>query len=476
MDGSVQVKQEFNEALDEVQMKMGGVNTLRLFFDKQVGHRTFTFNFPLRCSFKGIVDPINNKSERHMSVGSFIYIKGESKSAIIALNHETHSELFTAFYGMITKTIINYEELKNGHSFFGVVFHNNGFSLENYTDGHILQAFAINTNRKIESLEKLLEEKTKNDKKNSDLKSKVKIAKAGKDDKSDGVIDLRYAAVSWENFVNINNDNKTNNINNKITNFNEGSGAVDDVNNKEKHLGGAGAEYNENNDETEMLKRKNPKSKNNNNNKDSNSVKSPRRNVDPYKLYYKLFKKTVVSISKLSRTSAFISSFNMHFIYKLYIGSWAHLNFFEIAYQGNEMNEFFIRYKMGQVSARPISDFNLKKGLNILIEHNNFFEKYRGLYGTLWKPVMNPLVTDTRYREDLLWLMRFYEIVNKFPENNKLTPGHDQLDLYEKIRLEAFLNAGKWKEVLETFTHLNISKKLKNADYDKSKKNERNRK
>ena len=40
----------------------------------------------------------------------------------------------------------------------------------------------------------------------------------------------------------------------------------------------------------------------------------------------------------------------------------------------------------------------------------------------------NPLVTDTRYREDLLWLMRFYEIIDYFPENEI---DAEKLDEYE---------------------------------------------
>lgn len=499
LDGNVLMKPEFHEGLDEMRIKMGGVNTLRLYYDSHGGYRTFTFNFPLRCSFKGIVDPINDQPERHMSVDSFIYIKGETKSAIIGLNHLTHADIFTAFYGMITKSIVNYDMLKNGHSFFGVIFHNSGFSLENVKEGHILQAFAVNSNRNIESVEKLIEEKTKNDKMKKDKKNKKKNAdgdtKAVKEEVVVKAVDPRFAGVSWEDFMNENKADPEIGNNNGINNANKAINNNNNLNNKrvfgQNRIGNFGNEtilndeshlnlknHNFNHDESELLQNavENENKQNNNNDGNNNNaenaneivVKKNRKNVYPFKIYYKLFKKTVISISKLSTSSAFISSFNMHFIYKLYVGSWAHLNFFEIAYQGNEMNEFYIRYKMGQVNARPISDFNLKKGLRILIDDNNFFCKYRTLYGKLWKAELKPLVTDTRYREDLLWLMRFYEIVDKYPENER---DPDKLDLYDKVRLEAFLNAGKWKEVLEAFTYLNISKKLnpEEAEGGKSK-------
>lgn len=502
MDGNVLFKIEFNEGLDQILIKMGGVNTLRLYFENFKGYRTFTFNFPLRCSFKGIVDPINEQPERHMSIDSFIYIKGETKSAIIGLNHVTHGHIFSSFYGMIGKTIINYDMLKNGHSFFGVIFHNSGFSLENVKDGHILQAFAVNPSRKIESIEKLIEEKTRNDKEKNDNKNKKKNANPEKQsvkEEEKPKLDPRFVSICWEEFMNANNDkeadnnqeiskldnineNINNNTNNDRTAFANANLKVrkfgnETILNDESRIGLKNNNFNFNQDESEMLQHShlnnyenNVKDKsniNNNsnnlkknvdeNNDENNMDKKKRLNVNPYKIYYKLFKKTIVSISRLSTSSAFISSFNMHFIYKLYIGSWANLNFFEISYQGNEMNEFYIKYKMGLVNARPISDFNLKKALKIVIDDNNFFGKYKGLYGSLWSPVLNPLVTDTRYREDLLWLIRFYEIVEKYPEN-EVDP--DKLDLYDKIRLEAFLNAGKWKEVLEAHTYLNISKKL----------------
>jgi len=478
LDGNVLMKWSFNESLDEIRVKMGGVNTLRLYYENIKGYKIFTFNFPLRCTFKGIVDPIKDKMERNMSVDSFIYIKGETKSSIIGLNHLSHNDIFTAFYGMITKSIINYETLKNGHSFFGVIFHNSGFSLENVPEGNILQAFAINTNRKIDSIEKLIEEKTKNDmlkkeKKNGNIQEKNEEKENPKE-----VYDPRFAKVSWEDFLNEediaelsnkglflnniyiqeNNKNNSNKNNADKDKFILDDNTKNKQNNKfvnnEKVINFDKSDNNFDNDESELLQKKQEIKGNFERKK---TIKNKRLNIYPYKIYYKLFKKTIVSISKLSTSSAFISSFNMHFIYKLYVGSWAHLNFFEIAYQGNEMNEFYIKYKMGVVNARPISVFNLKKGLKVEIENNNFFGKYKSLYGKLWKSVQNPLITDTRYREDLLWLNRFYEIVEKYPENER---DPDLLDLYDKLRLEAFLNAGKWKEILEAYNYLNISNKI----------------
>ena len=433
LDGSCLIKSEFREPKDEVKVKIGGTNTVRLWFDNIKAYKIFTFNLPLRVGFKGIVDPINDQPERNMSVDSFIYVKGETKSAIIGLNHMTHGNIFLAFYGMITKAIINYEILRNGHSFFGVIFHNSGFSLENVKEGFLLQAFAVNTSRRIESIQKLIDEKLKNDK---NLKNEKKIENKINDNKP-GNKDGRIVAVSWEDFFQ--DKEQVDVLKEPI-----------DIQNIESEIN-----KKENNENLEFYDEE-----------QINVKKTKRINVYPFKIYYDLFKKTVVNIYKLSSSNGFISSFNMHFIYKLYVGSWAYLNFFEIAYQGNEMNEFYIKYKMGQVNARPISEFNQKKGLKVSIDDNNFFGKYKTLYGKLWKPVMKPLITDTRYREDLLWLIRFYELAENYPVKER---DPDKLDLFDKIRMETFLNAGKWKEILEAYTYLNISKKINEGKKDKKK-------
>lgn len=498
LDGWCCMKNEFVESSDELRIKLGSINTLRLYYDNVNAYKTFTFNLPLRCCFKGIVDPINDKFERNMSADSFMYIKGETKSAIIGFNHITHNSIFSAFYGMITKTIVNYNEMRNGHSFLGVIFHNSGFSLENIKEiGQILQAFAVNSNRRIESIDKLLEEKSKNDKNLDKDKSTIAEKTSLNNDSMQNRVDPRFAAVSYLDFFeeiqedeNKGNEgispqdfsNRKDTENNRSNNINDESN-IQIINKKTKSEISLSK-----NDKTRDNSKNNNNKKNNiddellqkNNNindnddglhkkevKDANEGQKNRRiNIYPYKIYYDLFKKTIISIYKLANSSAFISSFNMHFIYKLYIGSWAHLNFFEIAYQGNEMNEFYIKYRMGQVNARPISDFNLKKGLKISIYDNNFLGKYKELFGRLWKPVMNPLITDTRYREDLLWLLRFYEIVEYYPENER---DLEKLDLYEQIRLEAFLNAGKWKEILEAYTYINISRRM-NPELNEGKK------
>ncbi len=475
LDGSVLMKSDFNETTDEIRTKMGGINTLRLFYDDLNKYKIFSFNLPLRCTFKGIIDPILDKDQRHMSVDSFIYFKGETKSAIIGLNCMSHKYIFNAFYGMIIKSILNYKQLENGHSFFGVIFHNSGLTLENSKDGNVLQAFIINTSRRIESIEKLLDEKSKWDKMNMEIKNprslnvngiEIKILDEKERIKNE-MQDPRYKNISWEDFLlqdikgkgNFSNIDKNallkidpNQLVYEERKNNRGDDQYD-IQNKSDYKRDNEAELfkiNKGKKEIVKLDREDDKQK-----------KRERRNIYPFKIYYRLFKKTIVAISKFASSKTFISNFNMHFIYKLYIGSWAFLNFFEIAYQGNEMNEFYIKFKMGQVNARPISEFNSKSGLNIKFEDNNFFMKYKSLFGKLWKPIKNPLLTDTRYREDLLWLIRFYEIVEKYPENEN---DSEKLDAYEKIRLESFLNAGKWKEILEAYTYVNISRKINRND------------
>jgi hypothetical protein len=541
LDGSCKLKFDYNEPMDEMRVKIGGMNTLLLKFDNFREPKIFTFNLPLRVSFKGTVDPIGNLFERHMSIDSFIYFKGENKSAILGLNRKWHGDIFYAFYGMIGYTITNYQEdLTNGHTFFGVVFHNSGFSMEDTNDSDILQSFIVNPSRKIENINKLMEMKTRNDRiLQNGFEENTKDGYL-EGSKKDGIIfwwmflkeekdieeALEMLAVDKEkqkimlDFYKLHNiypkpekkdpknlkkrpqgNNNNNKNNNNFNNNNDNTKrhlkyeSFNPVINDKSKSNLTGINYDNSN--LNFLNKKNDKDQNDNfNNKDNNNnynndnkneaydedydinelkdeeellevkeelepnvfIKYNRRNKNPYEIYNRLFKRIIREIAVMALKRKFVGSFNMHFIYKIYVGSWVHLNFFEISYHTNEMCEFYVKYKMGYVHARPLSDFNKKKNkLCVAWFDNNFFRIYNEIYGKLWKTVKNPLVTDTRFREDLLWLMRFYEIVNDYPENET---NPNKLDEYENIRLTAFLNAGKWKELLETFSRIKISKRL----------------
>ena len=540
LDGSCKLKFDYNEPLDEMRVKFGGMNSLLLKFEKFKDPKLFTFNLPLRVSFKGTVDPIGELFERNMSIDSFIYFKGENKSAILGLNKNWHGDIFKAFNGMIGREIEDYEKnLKNSHTFYGVVFHNSGFTMEDSSESDVLQSFIVNPSRKIENINKLMEMKTKND----------NILKNGfnEEERRPGFMEgkTKYGSLSWWMFLKeekdieaalemLSNDKekqtimldfyKTHNIypkpkiihnktvvrrpgNNNRNTFNK---KIDGNNNNNNNNNNKRHRINESNipvkndksanisaiqlndSKINILNKKNDinrEIKNNddidiendddaydeeydpNNFKDEDEllevhegleekfdIINNRRNKNPYEIYNRLFRRIIREIAVMACRRKFVGSFNMHFIYKIYIGSWVSLNFLEINYNNNEMCEFYVKYKMGIVNARPLSNFNTKsKKLEARYFDNDFFRLYKEIFGKLWKPVKNPLITDTRFREDLLWLMRYYEILENYPEDEKYS---NKLDEYENIKLTAFLNAGKWKELLETFSRIKISKRL----------------
>ena len=76
--------------------------------------------------------------------------------------------------------------------------------------------------------------------------------------------------------------------------------------------------------------------------------------------------------------------------------------------------------------------------------------------GKFWAPLMYPLPSDTSFREDLIWLIRYYS-------NSKtifLESSEDVKKDLDKRRNEALKSAAKWKDLLEGFVLANICSKI----------------
>ena len=156
----------------------------------------------------------------------------------------------------------------------------------------------------------------------------------------------------------------------------------------------------------------------------------------------------------IKTNDGFVSCFNSNFVSIIIFGSWVKLNFFEVNLSNCEIYQNFLL---------PITNFrppviSLENGIMIQNTENQFFglKEYKKSIGKFWEPVILPLPTDTRFREDLIWLLRYYS-------NSKSSFAETSEDIkkeYDKKRNEAIKSASKWKDLLEGFVLSNISSKI----------------
>jgi hypothetical protein len=130
------------------------------------------------------------------------------------------------------------------------------------------------------------------------------------------------------------------------------------------------------------------------------------------------------------------------------------MNFYQIEFDSLELSNFFLKPDLKHIKQRPKSQFNNKKNMTIVYDDFHFYKKLKNVYGELWKAVKNPMITDTRYREDFLWLLRYYQLLSS-PE------GDDQnADEFNAMITDALCNANIYKENLETYVRLNIAQRV----------------
>jgi hypothetical protein len=153
--------------------------------------------------------------------------------------------------------------------------------------------------------------------------------------------------------------------------------------------------------------------------------------------YKKLFLKLISNKEKTFPTSIFI-------------GSWLDLIFFKYECSTTK-NVKLLQFK------NLLSFSSEKEKINLKIEKNCFLHNkdYVELFGKeMWEKVKIPIPLDTRYREDLIWLIRYFRY---FKSSGKELNRNAELDHKKQ---EALKLATRWKELLEGFTLIFIKKKI----------------
>lgn len=187
------------------------------------------------------------------------------------------------------------------------------------------------------------------------------------------------------------------------------------------------------------------------------AIKKNRLNKNPNIYLKKVFTKIVEVTIMLVKNSDFVTSFSEGFIDKILIGSWVRMNFYEVNLNNNdELSEYYLQFDHETMKANSHSKYNKKNGIYLTWDNFEFYKTLKKQYREdCWRYIKNPLPTDTRYREDFLWLLRYFQIIGR-------TEGYGDKpqDELEKLRIEAIINAGKWKDLLDVYVYSNISKNL----------------
>jgi hypothetical protein len=150
----------------------------------------------------------------------------------------------------------------------------------------------------------------------------------------------------------------------------------------------------------------------------------------------------------------FITCFSSNFIHTIILGSWLNLNFYEINYSNAEISQTFLKI----VDNLNLPMMNLEKGISIEESENLYFtvKEYKKAVGKFWRPIKLPLPTDTRFREDLIWMIRYHTYTKSYFQEDTEEGKKD----YDKKRSEAIKTASKWKDLLEGFVIANITSKI----------------
>jgi hypothetical protein len=424
LDGYTEFTYEFKENKDAFILAMTGYNKLKL-QKKDKSYKIFEFSLPESVSFRNIVD--DDEKERTMTVDGYMYIRGDLLSSITAFNYFKSTNLFNSFYGLINRKIINYDKLQNGHSFIGLIFHNSGFSFAEYKDGERFNDFFIT--KKKDHLDQY----------------------HNKADQTNEIADNSNRIVGFTNYKDI--DKSFIRDESRLIFLEEKAGAeMFDLKKKMEYK-----------DKAIDFGKEKPK--------EEGPKKS--RNINPYSKRIVDFLNVCHFMARVSKKSSFITCFADSFIFKIFIGSFAGLNFFEINHNvttQHSLNAFFLLFDAKEIKSRPFSDYNPKAGIMLRFDDYRFFKNPKKLYTEdFWKPVKTPLNTDTRFREDVLWLMRYHQLMAiaiKKPvyddkqNTDKLNADMEAYEELEKKRLDAFINAGRWRELLEAYTSTRISKRI----------------
>ncbi len=403
--------------------------------EKDVGNeRIFEFNLPKEFLVEGIVETIDNKNIRLINISSFIFLKGFIYCAFIVFNYNENKDLFSSISGMVVKPILNAaDELNTSHYYIGLVVHNSGFSEEPIKNKLNFLNFL-----KIKGLEKK--------DKSPDSSKRTSFDKIGKKEGEE------IKVSSQEK----NNQKEENKSNKSPTN----SKSQDSITNSNKppnlHL--IPFPHEDMKQKTEEEKNVFIKSENKNNNVfEKVNLTNESIRIDPPKTVEpSTFLSTVDLIYKNYKTNdQFITCFSSNFINVIILGSWIKLNFYEINYSTGEISQIFLKL----IENINLPSLNLDKGISIQESENVFFtlKEYKNAIGKFWENIKLPLPTDTRFREDLIWLIRYYA----YTENYYIEESEEGKKDFDKKRNEALKSASKWKDLLEGYVLANIISKMK---------------
>jgi hypothetical protein len=135
------------------------------------------------------------------------------------------------------------------------------------------------------------------------------------------------------------------------------------------------------------------------------------------------------------------------------VGSWLELNFLSIDLQTKMVS--LIQFKE-VVKIDPVKYDDKKIDLAADNIKNNFLhnQDYVDAFGKeIWEKVKIPVTSDTRYREDLIWLFRYFKLIKSVAKES----GASKLEM-ERVKLEALKLATRWKQLLEGYVLLLIKK------------------
>ena len=161
LDGCLSFLYEFDEVCDEFIIKLSNANTLKVLdiakeeidlnlsfveekqndtinqdnkdnCNKQLKYKTFTFNFPLKYSVKGITNQIENEGNvRCLTIDSFVLIVGVSLSSICIYNSVKNNCNFWSIFSIISKEFVNCKGfLDNNHSIACVIFNSKALDID----------------------------------------------------------------------------------------------------------------------------------------------------------------------------------------------------------------------------------------------------------------------------------------------------------------------------------------------------------
>jgi len=403
--------------------------------EKEVGNeRIFEFNLPKEFLVEGIVETIDKKNIRLINISSFIYLKGFIYCAFIVFNYNENKDLFSSISGMVVKPIMNAaDELNTSHFYIGLLLHNSGFSEEPIKNKLNFLNFL-----KIKGLEK--KDKCSESSKRTSFERTMK--REGEEIK----IDFQEK----NNQIEENKKNKSpgnSKSQDSISNYNKPSN---------NNLIPFQQETLKSKDEEEekIVIIKSETKINNASNKviltnDSIKIEPPKTN-EP-----NTFLSTVELIYKNYKTNdQFITCFSSNFINVIILGSWIKLNFYEINYSTGEISQIFLKL----IEDINLPAMNFEQGISIQESENVFFslKEYKNAIGKFWENIKLPLPTDTRFREDLIWLIRYYA----YTENYFIEDSEEGKKDFEKKRIEALKSASRWKDLLEGYVLANIISKL----------------